>query len=190
MSYTLFLDRGTTQWYIKSNKCLRNGQQGFCVRAGKHKQEYPGADKIDKNEFSKIRHCLGKTQNQMAQLLGASGKAVQSFEQGWRTVPVHTERQMLFLLALKNTGGKKTRPCWEIRQCPQEIIESCPAWELHAGQLCWFISGTICRGKVQRNWHDKLQICRGCPAYPILLQPEEVSQQDPSLLTQHPATGR
>jgi len=39
--------------------------------------------------------------------------------------------------------------------------------EFRAGQLCWFINGTISRGKVQRNWHDKLRICRGCPVYPM-----------------------
>ena len=39
--------------------------------------------------------------------------------------------------------------------------------EFRAGQLCWFINGTTSRGKVQRNWHDKLRICRGCPVYPI-----------------------
>ena len=41
----------------------------------------------------------GKTQNQLARLLGTSFKAIQSFEQGWRNVPAHTERQLLLLLA-------------------------------------------------------------------------------------------
>ena len=53
---------------------------------------------MDKKEFSQIRHHLGKTQRQMAQLLGTSPKAIQSFEQGWRNVPVHIERQALFLM--------------------------------------------------------------------------------------------
>ena len=42
----------------------------------------------------------------MAQILGSSLKAVQSFEQGWRKIPVHVERQMLFLLAMKKGVGK------------------------------------------------------------------------------------
>ena len=37
---------------------------------------------MNKKEFSQIRQHLGKTQNQTAQLLGISLKAVQSFEQG------------------------------------------------------------------------------------------------------------
>ena len=52
-------------------------------------------------EFSKIRHHLGSTQLQIAQLLGTSVKAIRSFEQGWRNIPVHAERQVLFLLASK-----------------------------------------------------------------------------------------
>ncbi|MCX5879496.1 MAG: transcriptional regulator, partial [Deltaproteobacteria bacterium] len=51
------------------------------------------------SEFSRIRGYLGKTQNELAQLLGTSLKAIQSFEQGWRRIPVHAERQVLFLLA-------------------------------------------------------------------------------------------
>jgi len=46
----------------------------------------------------------------MAQLLGTSLKAIQSFEQGWRNIPVHIERQMLFLLASMNTQNKGAGP--------------------------------------------------------------------------------
>ena len=70
---------------------------------------------MGKKEFSTARQYLGKTQSQMAQLLGVSLKAIQSFEQGWRNIPVHIERQVLFLLALK-TPPKKVRPCWVIRK--------------------------------------------------------------------------
>jgi DNA-binding XRE family transcriptional regulator len=54
---------------------------------------------VEKKEFSTARQYLGKTQSQTAQLLGISLKAIQSFEQGWRNIPVHIERQVLFLLA-------------------------------------------------------------------------------------------
>ena len=64
---------------------------------------------MDKKEFSQIRRKLGKTQTQMAQLLGTSPKAIQSFEQGWRRVPVHIERQVLFLIALKYSRKKNSR---------------------------------------------------------------------------------
>jgi len=91
---------------------------------------------MDKKEFSQIRQRLGKTQNQIAQLLGISLKAIQSFEQGWRNIPVSTQRQLLFLLTLKSSRSKKKRPCWVIRECPMEIKQLCPAWEFQAGHIC------------------------------------------------------
>jgi DNA-binding XRE family transcriptional regulator len=123
---------------------------------------------MDKKEFSRIRRDLGKTQKQLGQLLGASLKAMQSFEQGWRNIPVHAERQLLFLLALKRSQGKRGRPCWEIRECPPERKQSCPAWEFRAGHLCWFISGTICQGKVQGSWKKKMGLCRRCEVFRAL----------------------
>ncbi len=106
---------------------------------------------------------LGKTQEQMAVILLVSPRAVQSYEQGWRLVPAHAERQVLFLLALKsrsNEDGQK--PCWIVKECPAERREICPAWELNAGKFCWFINGTMCEGIVQKDWQQKMQICRSC----------------------------
>ena len=120
---------------------------------------------MNKREFVEIRRHLEKTQNQMAQILGVSPKAVQSFEQGWRKIPAHVERQVLFLWALKKDTAKGMRPCWEIRGCPPEICRRCPAWEFKAGKLCWFINGTICRGNVQDSWIKKMRICRKCPVF-------------------------
>ena len=91
---------------------------------------------MDKKEVFQIRQHFGKTQRQMAQLLGTSLKAIQSFEQGWRNIPVHTERQVLFLMALKCAQGKKARPCWVIRRSSEETRRNYPAWEFQAGHLC------------------------------------------------------
>jgi DNA-binding XRE family transcriptional regulator len=124
---------------------------------------------MDKREFSQIRHDLEKTQNQLAQLLGTSPKAVQSFEQGWRNIPVHTERQLLFLLTLKKRQRKGRRPCWVIRRCPTKRRQNCPAWEFQGGYLCWFINGTICQGQVQGSWQKKMKICRQCEAFRSML---------------------
>lgn len=125
---------------------------------------------MDKTEFSQIRRSLGKTQDQLARLLGTSLKAIQSFEQGWRNIPVHIERQVLFLLAMKRPRKGKSTPCWVIQKCPAKTRRNCPAWEFQSGQLCWFINGTICQGEVQENWHDKMKICRQCEVLrPILL---------------------
>ena len=117
---------------------------------------------MKRHEFSSIRSRLGKTQYQMAQLLGISLKAIQSFEQGWRNIPVHIERQVLYLLVLKKLHLKKGRPCWMIRRCPVETKRRCPAWEFQVGHFCWFINGTICHGEVQDSWRMKMKICRQC----------------------------
>jgi len=124
---------------------------------------------MEKDEFSRIRRHLGKTQNQLARLLGTSSKAIQSFEQGWRNVPVHTERQLLLLLVLKSSHGKKPKPCWVIRKCPPKTKQHCPAWEFRAGHICWFINGTSCRGEVQESWTKKMKICRRCQVFRSML---------------------
>ena len=115
-------------------------------------------------EFSTFRQRLGKTQKQMSELLGTSLRAVQSFEQGWRKVPVHVERQVLLLAALKR-GTENLRPCWEVRSCSPETRQACPAWEFRAGPLCWLINGTICQGKVQGTWSKKMKVCRKCRVF-------------------------
>ena len=116
---------------------------------------------MDKKEFSRVRCYLGKTQIQMAQLLGVSQKGVESFEQGWRNIPVHVERQMLFLVAKKDTD-RTCKPCWELMKCPGKTKEKCPAWEFKSGELCWFINGTLCDGDVQKSWEGKMRQCRKC----------------------------
>lgn len=120
---------------------------------------------MDKKEFSQARHLLGKTQNQLAQLLGISPKAVQSFEQGWRGITVHIERQVLFLLAMSRLEKWNKTPCWERLRCTGEMQEVCPAWKFHSGYLCWFMNGVICRGEARESWEEKMEICRKCKVF-------------------------
>ena len=120
---------------------------------------------MDKKEISGIRLYLEKTQGQMARVLGVSLKAIQSFEQGWRKIPTHVERQALFLLAMKTSPRKKAKPCWETIKCPMATRRDCQAWEFRAGHLCWFINGTICQGRAQQSWRKKMAICRRCAVF-------------------------
>lgn len=120
---------------------------------------------MDVKEFSALRKKLKKTQKQMAQLLGTSIKAIHSYEQGWRSIPVHVERQLYFLLS-RNAGGQNGfEPCWNVRSCPREQREQCPAWEFSTGDLCWFINGTICEGIVHKSWPEKMKSCRTCEVF-------------------------
>ena len=120
-------------------------------------------------QFVEIRRHLDKTQNQMAHIRGGSAKAIQSFEQGWRKIPVHIERQVLLILALKYHASEKDKPCWLTRDCPVERRRECPAWQFDAGHLCWFINGTICEGTPQGSWKKKMKICRECEVYRSML---------------------
>jgi len=115
---------------------------------------------MESKEFIYIRKKLAKTQKEIATLLGVSLKAVCSYEQGWRTIPGHIERQLLFLLSRKNRQVQKN--CWELRNCPEEKKKKCPAWEFKSGKFCWFISGTICDNTTHATLDKKLKICRKC----------------------------
>ena len=124
--------------------------------------------------FSRFRKKLNKTQKQMAQLLGTSIKAIHSYEQGWRTIPTHVERQLYFLLSRKVRCSGSPEACWEKRACPPEQREQCPAWEFSTGELCWFINGTICDGTVHGSWKEKMALCRTCGIF--LSELEKIEQ--------------
>ena len=118
---------------------------------------------MDSNEFKYFRKKLDKSQNQIAVLLASSLKAVHSYEQGWRNIPVHVERQILFLISQMNQ--KKIKPCWSIKKCTPEQKKNCPAWEFRAGKFCWFINGTMSEGEAKKNWREKIDFCRTCEVF-------------------------
>ena len=117
---------------------------------------------MENKEFVDIRKNLAKTQKELASLLGISLKAVCSYEQGWRTIPSHVERQVIFLMAKKRHPHKDTANCWDVRNCPEEKKTQCPAWEFSAGDLCWFIGGTICDNIIHTTWEKKIEMCKKC----------------------------
>ncbi len=124
---------------------------------------------MEKDEFTHIRKRLEKTQKQLARLLGVSLKAVHSYEQGWRSIPSHVERQLFFLISMSSGRRKGKKPCWRVRKCPPEQKEACPAWEFQIGDFCWLINGTICYGAVQASWQEKMKLCRSCEVFQDLL---------------------
>jgi DNA-binding XRE family transcriptional regulator len=128
---------------------------------------------MDPEIFKQIRARLKKTQKEMAQLLGVSIKAIHSYEQGWRKIPHHVERQLLFLLSRVMNPNRDGKKCWDINQCPDNRLENCPAWEFNAGDLCWFINGTNCNGRPHQTWADKMEECRTCPVFKQFFEPEK-----------------
>jgi Helix-turn-helix len=125
---------------------------------------------MESREFKAFRKKLNKTQAQMAQLLGVSLKAVHSYEQGWRRVPAAVERQMYFLTVKQNTNKGKLKACWQVKNCSPNQKNKCPAWEFGAGELCWFINGTICDGTAHKNWKEKMKICKTCEVFEPLIR--------------------
>jgi len=119
---------------------------------------------VEKEEFVEARVRLDKSQKEMSQLLGVSVKAIYSYEQGWRSIPTHVERQVFFLLSRKRGARNlsKAKPCWIIKKCPPKRRKECPAYEYNAGKFCWLVNGTICECKAQKNWKEKMKICREC----------------------------
>ena len=120
---------------------------------------------MTEKEFANARKNLAKTQKKLAEILGTSLKAIHSYEQGWRTIPLHIERQLYFLMAQKTRSFETRKPCWTIKKCPPERKEQCPAWEFKAGKLCWFINGTICECINQDNWQNKMEVCKKCKVF-------------------------
>jgi len=125
---------------------------------------------MNSKEFSYLRNKLNKTQKQMAQLLGISIKAIHSYEQGWRTIPAHVERQVFFLVSNMKGAKRVGKPCWIIKRCPSELKKHCPAWEFQSVKLCWIICGTLCSGVDHKNWKEKMEVCRSCEVFTYLLK--------------------
>ncbi len=115
---------------------------------------------MDSKEFAAIRKRLARTQKEMAEVLGTSVKAVHSYEQGWRSIPAHVEKQLLFFLTRQK--GENGSPCWTVKGCDPERKRRCPAWEFQAGDMCWFLSGTLCDKMGAISWDDKMKRCRAC----------------------------
>ena len=128
---------------------------------------------MEPDTFKNLRTRLDKTQKELAQLLGISIKAIHSYEQGWRRIPHHVERQVLFLLSRLVNPEKNSKDCWDINQCPEHRLEKCPAWEFRAGDLCWFINGTNCNGQAHNSWADKMEACRICPVFAQFFETEK-----------------
>ena len=115
---------------------------------------------MNSEEFFKYRKSLRRTQKEMAELLGVALKTVHSYEQGWREIPSHIERQMFFLQSNRRGALKSLSPCWEIKQCGMK--EQCPAWEFQSGHQCWFITGTLCACSQGCSLEEKTERCKSC----------------------------
>ena len=118
-----------------------------------------------------IRKELGKSQRELANLLSVSVRAVQSYEQGWRPTPNHVLKiAAVQLFIRKRRDHVKLSPCWKIRNCAPELKSTCEAYQNGAGDLCWFVTGTNCNGKVFDSWDEKFALCKECDVMRLWLE--------------------
>jgi len=54
--------------------------------------------------------------------------------------------------------------CWEVMNCPGERRGKCPAYP-EDGNGCWTVTGTLCGGKMQGSYKEKMAGCRRCDVY-------------------------
>lgn len=55
--------------------------------------------------------------------------------------------------------------CWEFKKCGKDRSGDCPAFGRKAGRMCWMVAGTMCEGKVQGVFADKVGTCKKCDFY-------------------------
>ena len=119
-----------------------------------------------------IRAELGLSQSELAGLAGISIRAIQSYEQEWRRPSALVERILLLLLmAHRNGAGLPRSRCWERKQCPPGVRRTCIAHVTRQGHLCWLLTGTMCEGRRQASWNDKVRACLDCGFMQELLRP-------------------
>jgi DNA-binding transcriptional regulator YiaG len=112
--------------------------------------------------FVAMRTRLGLTQAEAARMLGISRKAVESYEQGWRSVPRSVFNELITILAVRNTGGSGARPCWQIVRCSPAARSQCLAFRVTQGRLCWVVGQATCERAVRAGPHG-LAACLECP---------------------------
>jgi len=125
-----------------------------------------------KMSVREIRAEMGLSQSELAGLAGISSRAIQSYEQEWRQPSEMVERMLLLLLLAHRHGAGLSRfCCWERKKCAPDVRERCIAYVTRQGHLCWFLTGTMCEGRRQKSWSDKLRLCLDCGFMQRLLRP-------------------
>ncbi len=60
--------------------------------------------------------------------------------------------------------GRPAVVCWEMKNCPPDRRDSCPAYPNDGGN-CWMVTGTLCGGQEQGSYREKMANCRKCDVY-------------------------
>jgi len=147
---------------------------------------------VDLGDLRSIRKALDKSQSQMAALLGVSTRAIQSYEQGWRTPPGAALKLAGYMLYLQRREGMTDTlaPCWEVNQCDPALRETCFASQIGEGRCCWLITGNSCGDRTYDCWPEKLARCRACEVIRRWLAEPAADGVRPSAASSTPAPGQ
>jgi hypothetical protein len=90
----------------------------------------------------------------------------------------------------------KKKNCWEFKNCGQNIRDKkgdsrpCQVPKMaiydgvnngeNGGRVCWIIADSVCEGKVQSTFQQKLETCSACDFYKAVME-EEGGKPDISL---------
>jgi len=55
--------------------------------------------------------------------------------------------------------------CWEFKKCGREKTGDCPAILKKSTDQCWLVAGTLCGGKPQGTFVEKIGNCKTCDYY-------------------------
>lgn len=116
-----------------------------------------------------VRAKLGLSQSKLADMLGVSPRAVQSYEQGWRSPPRPYAMQLMTVLALHVEVPSPAPPCWRLTGCPAEARSQCAAHTVGRGRWCWQLSGRSCLNRRGPGRPNATIPCVGCDVITLLL---------------------
>jgi len=113
--------------------------------------------------IAEVRRSLDKSRAEFADLLGVSADAVQRYEEG----SLHPSPQVLRVLTLmlasdRVTTDQCTASCWEIRRCRDTARQTCPAYKLNQGRMCWLLTGSFCAGDPVPTLGAARRACENC----------------------------
>jgi len=118
---------------------------------------------------AEIRHALGKTPEEFAELLGVSTDVALSYELGTRRPPPRQVRILTLLLASHRLStGQCAANCWEVKRCAAPARDACPAYKLNRGEMCWLLTGSFCAGKSRPAPSAGGTNCPECTVFKLL----------------------
>ncbi len=75
------------------------------------------------------------------------------------------ELPRLLTLSLNERLTEEKVNCWEFKKCGRDRTGDCPVVGENAGHICWMVAGTMCGGKVQGAFAEKVGNCKECDFY-------------------------